>query len=110
MPTKTQDDEIVTLQVAGRILRVSPGCMVLVSGDEHDGDAYGAVVVRIYRKTVHLTFTPEGRPRVVEHQQIICVASAAPATIALSSVPRHQPTPNRVPYRRRVTDDVSFLR
>ena len=76
----------------GLTVTIAVGAVVTVRWGA--SDCYGAVVSRISGFTVHLTFTPYGKPRSVPADTIL--ASALPpagdtVTLDPCSVPRHQP-------------------
>lgn len=100
MTKANEPDERVTLLLgASQSLTVGPGSMVLV--DEGEGEAFGAVIVRIEDCTAELTFTPHGKPRNIPLGMIVCSVGDESATMDLSSIPEYQPTPNVAPYRSR---------
>lgn len=106
MTQETDPEEQVTLLLgASQSITVGPGSVVLI--EEGEGEAFGAVIVRIQDCTVDLTFTPHGKPRNVPLGMIVCSVGDESATMDLSSIPAYQPTPNVAPYRsRRVKADV----
>lgn len=107
MNAQTVETQRRTIRLgASRSITVEPGSMVLVRMEEND--AYGAVIAKIAGCTAWLTFTPVGAPRVVPLGMILCSVDAGPAMLDPSSVPRHQPLPNRTPRRsrRRAEADV----
>lgn len=93
------DDRVTLLLGASHSITVGPGSMVLV--EEGDGDAFGAVIVRIEDCYVELTFTPPSKPRKVPLGMIVCSVGDESATMDLSSIPEYQPTPSVAPYRSR---------
>lgn len=107
MPSQTAERQRRVIRFgASRSITVEPGSMVLVrqTGQPHarNGEgAYGAVIAKIAGCSAWLTFTPVGCPRVVPLGMILCSVDPGPAMLDPSSVPRHQPKPQRVPQRRR---------
>lgn len=100
MSAVNEPTETVTLLLgASQSITIGPGSMVLV--EESEGEAYGAVVVRIVDCHVELTFTPVGKPRNVPLGLVVCSVGDPSATMNLSSIPEYQPTPNAAPYRSR---------
>lgn len=111
MAERETDDGWVTLLLgASTRLTVGPGSTVLIEVTE--GDAYGAVIVKIVDCEAHLTFTPPGRPRKVPLGLITCCVGDESAMLDLSSIPEYQPAPTVVPYRSRrvVVDSVPSMR
>lgn len=100
MGVVSEPEQSVTLHLgASHSITVGPGSMVLV--EESEGEAYGAVIVRIEDCYAELTFTPPQKPRKVPLGMIVCSVGAETATMDLSSIPEYQPTPNAAPYRSR---------
>lgn len=100
MSLANDPSERVTLLLgASRSITIGPGSMVLI--EESEGEAYGAVVVRVEECQVELTFTPLEKPRKVPLGMIVCSVGDESATMDLSSIPEYQPTPNVAPYRSR---------
>lgn len=100
MSLASEPEERVTLFLgASQTITIGPGSTVLV--DEGEGDAFGAVVVRIEDCYAELTFTPLSKPRKVPLGMIVCSVGDESATMDLSSIPEYQPTPNVAPYRSR---------
>lgn len=93
------DDRVTLLLGASQSITIGPGSTVLV--EEGEGDAFGAVVVRIVDCYAELTFTPISKPRKVPLGMIVCSVGDGSATMDLSSIPEYQPTPNAAPYRSR---------
>lgn len=84
---------------ASQSIIIGPGSTVLV--EEAEGEAFGAVVVRVVDCSAELTFTPVGKPRVVPLGMIACSLSDVSDNMDVSSIPEYQPTPNVAPYRSR---------
>lgn len=100
MTQANEPDERVTLLLgASQSITVGPGSTVLI--EEGEGEAFGAVIVRIEDCYAELTFTPHGKPRKVPLGMIVCSVGDESATMDLSSIPEYQPTPNVAPYRSR---------
>ena len=76
---------------ADQSISIGPGDMILV--EETEGDAYGAVLVKVDGCWAELTFTPPGRPRRVPLGVIVCSISKKSDNIELSSIPDYQPAP-----------------
>lgn len=100
MSHANEPDERVTLLLgASQSITIGPGSAVLV--EEEEGEAFGAVVVRIDDCYAELTFTPPSKPRKVPLGMIVCSVGDESATMDLSSISEYQPTPNVAPYRSR---------
>ena len=93
------DDRVTLLLGASQSITVGPGSMVLV--EEGEGNAFGAVIVRVEDCYAELTFTPPSKPRKVPLGMIVCSVGDESATMDLSSIPEYQPTPSVAPYRSR---------